>query len=125
MEDFLAKKIHKQVKDLFVWTSDQEVFKVSDYWKSFADEVQKGEVFKGDCDDFTLTCAELLFRNRVEKSRIRLALCEVETGSGHLICVVGNLALDNRQRAVVEWNNLPYKWIESMRMDEPGIWRKS
>lgn len=121
----LADKIFKQVKDLFIWTSDMEVFKVSDFWRSFANEVERGEIFKGDCDDFSLSCAELLIRKGIEKSKIRLALCIVETGDGHLVCIVDNFVLDNRQRSVMEWDKLPYQWIESMRMDELGVWRKS
>jgi predicted transglutaminase-like cysteine proteinase len=119
MED----RIFKQVKNLFIWTSDKEVFKQSDHWKSFADEVERGEVFKGDCDDFSLTCAELLVRNGTALDRIKLVLCKVETGTGHLVCISRNLVLDNRQRKVLDWSELPYTWISSMGMDELGIWK--
>jgi hypothetical protein len=25
----------------------------------------------------------------------------------------------------ISWDALPYEWVKSMRMDEPGIWKKA
>jgi predicted transglutaminase-like cysteine proteinase len=41
------------------------------------------------------------------------------------VCVAEGWVLDNRQRDIIKWDKLPYEWVKSMRMDEPGIWRKA
>ena len=119
----LARKVHRQVKDLFIWTADKEVFGESDHWKSFADEVERGDVFKGDCDDFSLSCSELLIRQGTDPTKIRIAYCKTETGVGHLVCICDGWVIDNRQRDIIAWDDLPYEWHKSMRIDEKGIWR--
>ncbi len=111
------KDVFRQVKRKFIWMSDQENYGIPEHWKSYADEVQGGQVFQGDCDNFALTCAELLLRNRVDtrigaetewrpgnnnlsevccgilnrynviSSGVRLAFCFTEAGEGHLVCV--------------------------------------
>jgi predicted transglutaminase-like cysteine proteinase len=121
----LARKIHKLVKEHFIWKSDQEIHGVPEHWKSYADEVEQGQVFYDDCDAFSLSCAELLTRQEADPAKVRIAFCRTETGGGHLVCVAEGWVLDNRQRDIIKWDKLPYKWVKSMRMDEPGIWRKA
>jgi predicted transglutaminase-like cysteine proteinase len=120
----VTKEVFRQVKNLFIWASDQEHYGVPDKWMSFADEVERGEVFKQDCDGFSLTCAELLVRRGVPKAAIRIALCWTETGGYHAVCVCRDEVLDNRQRTVKGWDQLRgYRWDKSMGLEEPGIWR--
>ena len=121
----VARGVFKQVRRLFIWTCDQENFGVPEHWSSFADDVEQGKVFRGDCDNFALTCAELLHRRGINPSLIRIALCYVETGEYHAVCIADGWCLDNRQRAVWHWSKLPYRWDRSMRMDEVGVWRKA
>ena len=119
----VSKQVFRQVQRLFIWTCDLENFGVPEYWKSFADEVERGEVFRGDCDNFALTCGELLHRQGIEPKLIRIALCWVENGGYHAVCICDGWVLDNRQRAVWRWNQLQrYKWDKSMRLDQPGVW---
>lgn len=100
-----------------------EVFGVPEHWKSFADEIEAGEIIRGDCDDFSLTCGELLARKGISKHLIRIALCWVETGGYHAVCVCNGYVLDNRQRDIWQWQLLPYTWSKSMGLDEIGVWR--
>ncbi len=120
----IAKEVFKQVKGQFIWTCDQENYGVPDRWVSYADEVERGEVFRQDCDGFSLTCAELLSRRGVPKSEIRIALCWTEADEYHAVCLCGDLVLDNRQRSVKQWTVMRgYRWHKSMGLDEPGVWR--
>ena len=121
----IAGRVFRQVCRLFIWQCDTETFGVPEYWSSFADDVEAGKVFRGDCDNFALTCGELLARQGVPKGRIRIALCWVETGGYHAACICDQHVLDNRQRAVWHWTQLRgYEWDKSMGLDEPGVWRK-
>jgi len=117
--------IYRKVNSLFIWTSDKIIHPdYFDHWQSHADEVERGEVFRDDCDGFSLTCAELFVRNpEVKKEDVKIIYCLTELGGGHLVASFKNLILDNRQRTVYPWTGFNYKWKSSMRMSEPGVWR--
>lgn len=116
--------IHKRVLRRFIWTPDQEQYGVPEHWTSHADAIERGEIIRDDCDGFAMTCAELAVRSGTDKSLIRLATCFVETGQYHCVAIIGGMVLDNRQRRVVAWSLLPYRWDKSMVLSEPGVWRK-
>lgn len=119
-------EIYYKVKSNFIWTSDKELHGVGEHWTSCADEVDAGKVFRGDCDDFALTCAELLFREGYEPSRISIDFCTTEAGQGHLVCVCDGVALDNRQRRPLFMTALPgYRWRSRMLLSERGTWRRT
>jgi predicted transglutaminase-like cysteine proteinase len=107
-----------------VWQADQETFNEPEHWSSFSEDVLHGKIFYGDCDNFALTCAELLVIEGFEKKDIRIALCWTETNEYHAVCVYKNEVLDNRHRRVIPFNEIKYKWHKSMRLDELK-WRKS
>jgi predicted transglutaminase-like cysteine proteinase len=120
----IAEKTHWDVLTHFVYVPDKiqhpDYF---DHWASHADAVEAGEIFRDDCDGFALTCAELLVRSGQDKETVRIAMCKTETNEGHLVCVCNEWVLDNRQRFIKRWSTLPYEWISSMKMSEPGTWR--
>ena len=118
------EKIHAKVLRLFTWAPDQETFDRFEYWSSFADDVEQGKPFTGDCDNFALTCAELLVREGYDKEDVRLVTCWVETGGYHIVCTHKGYVLDNRQRNIMHWGQMPYKWDKAMVLSEPGVWRK-
>ena len=121
----IYEEIFYKVMRHFVWVSDKELHPTYwDHWDSYADEIERGETVKGDCDNFAMTCAELLVRAGIDKHLIRLAACQLWSGENHLVCIAAGWCLDNTQRGVWAWNTMPYTWISSMRMDEPGVWRK-
>ena len=121
----IASDLHRKVKFRFVWTSDKIIHPdYFDHWQPHADKVEQGKTFRDDCDGFSLTCAELLSRNPIiQKKDIKIIFCQTETKEGHLVAALQHWILDNRQRAVWAWEELPYKWISSMALDEPGLWR--
>jgi predicted transglutaminase-like cysteine proteinase len=121
----LAKKVHWDVLTHFVYVPDHVIHPdFFDHWESHADEVEADKVFRGDCDNAALTNAELSIRRGANPAIVKLIYCKAETGEGHLVAGLEHWILDNRQRGPIYWEDLPYRWISSMRMDEPGIWRK-
>lgn len=119
-------EIYFKVKGNFIWTSDKEVHGVEEHWTSHADEVEAGKVFRGDCDDMVLTCAELLLREGYEPSKLSIDYCTTETGQGHLVCAYDGIVLDNRQRRPLPITALSgYKWRSRMLLSEKGVWRRT
>ena len=118
------QEVFTKVRNLFIYTPDQEQYHKPEDWRSHADAIDNNQVFKDDCDGFAMTCAEILVRNNINKDLIRLVLCQIETQEYHCVCIADNMLLDNRQRSLWNWNEVPYTWISSMKMSEPGMWRK-
>lgn len=108
-----------------IWQADQKTFKVPEFWSSLADEVELGEIFYGDCDNFALTSVDLCLRQGIDPSKLWIATCwtELPTREYHAVGGVGNIVLDNRQRRLLQVNDLGYKWHRAMRLDEKGVWR--
>jgi len=83
----------------------------------------KNGLIAHQCDAFSLSCAELLIRLGADPTKVRIVFCYTETGGGHLVCIADGWVLDNRQRDIIRWDKLPYKWVKSMRLNDPGVWR--
>lgn len=132
-----AADIFADVRRRFTWVADEEQFEKGDDWRSYADEVERGEPVRDDCDAFAVTCAELAVRYGIDPARVRVALCLTEVGQrqavppayDHMVCLIDDagdgytLVLDCRQRAPVAWDRLGYRWCSSMRLSERGVWR--
>lgn len=122
------KQIHDKVHSLFTYKSDRRNYKLDEHWTSHANAVERDERFTDDCDGFALTCAELLLRSGVHRSKVSIIYCETETGEPHLVCGVNDdnctYILDNRFYSVYEWRSKRYKWLYYMMLDEMGTWRK-
>jgi predicted transglutaminase-like cysteine proteinase len=114
-------EVHKKVLAGFRYVKDSVQHPGSiDDWRLPEDF----ERVTGDCDDFAIACRALL---REKGHTPRLLLCLTETGGGHLICVLGKMALDNRQRHSTEikilTDRIGYTLI-SISGREPGApWR--
>lgn len=123
-----AANVHMQLLSRFIWLSDRDNFGQDDKWVNLLPELDKGRTIYGDCDDFAMTAARLLLRAGFRPDQIRLCLCWVETGDYHMVCAVdleaGSFVIDNRQRRIMPWHRLPYRWHLSMRVSERGTWRK-
>jgi predicted transglutaminase-like cysteine proteinase len=114
MQDVLDR-VHK----LFTYAEEAK-----EHWHCYADEVERGERFKDDCDGFAVTCAELLKRQGY--TGISLIICLLEGGEGHLVCGVDDekttWILDNNYRVVRDWITLPYTWKYKMDLEDPHKW---
>lgn len=121
----IIQKIFDQVRSLFIYMPDADQFPGKyDDWKSYAESVEQGHIFIDDCDGFALTCAELLVKNGIAFDAVKIAICETETGDTHLVCIADGYLLDNRQRTIWPWNQVPYRWISSMNLKYPGQWER-
>jgi predicted transglutaminase-like cysteine proteinase len=112
------------VLDVFTYEEDTPTEVGDEPWNSFARTVRNGEPFVGDCDDFALTCAELLLARGVPADEVHVITCYTETGVYHAVALAGDWVLDNRHRSVRSRGAVPYRWKLAMRLDQPGRWRK-
>jgi len=110
----IAQSVFDQVRENFVYTSDKEQYEVNEDWRSHVDEIKAGQVWRDDCDGFAASAMELAVE---QGARAAIAYCKVETGGGHAVCLVwegeGAWVIDNRQRFVCAWDELPYEWISA------------
>ncbi len=109
-----------EVSDGFRYVTDEEQHGRREDWRL---PEACGEV-TGDCDDFAIACRTVL---KEQGYRARLLFCKAETGEGHLICVLGKMALDNRQRGPVEIRALVDQGYSLMAVSgtQPGdAWRE-
>mgnify|MGYP006442901509 CR=1 FL=1 len=119
----LADEVHSQLIRQFVWTPDKEQFGQAEYWTSLKDGVDAGETVRGDCDDFSITAAEMLVERGAERGSVSVATCLTPSGP-HMVCLLDGWMIDNRQRHVIDWRDADYTWLSVMRLDEPGTWRR-
>ena len=109
-----------EVSDGFRYVTDEEQHGRREDWRLPED---CSEV-TGDCDDFAIACRTVL---KEHGYRARLLFCKAETGEGHLICVLGKMALDNRMQSPVEIRSLIKRGytLVSVSGTQPGDpWRE-
>jgi predicted transglutaminase-like cysteine proteinase len=80
----------------------------------------------GDCNQYALEKRRALIALGWPRGALLLASAITETGEGHLVLVArtsaGDLVLDNRRAAVVDWRTLPYHWLSRQSAAHPGDW---
>lgn len=102
-----AVEVHKEVSNLFTWVSDQDNFGIGDLWRDFSEEVLLGKPFKGDCDDFAITCLIVgIVKHGWDKSKCRVArvateFCDPKHDLDHAVAIYDGMVLDNRQERAV------------------------
>lgn len=117
----IADKIHSSVYSLFTYVTDEEQHGIREQWDMHVAEVDAGEKFSGDCEDFAITCVELLLRTE-EKRDVALVYCLTSDGGGHMICVYKRMwALDCNYPFVYRMSR-EYTWKYIMTLDKPGEW---
>ena len=129
----LIDGIFRDVQRRFIWTPDLVKFGKEEDWRSYAEEVKRGEVVEDDCDAHAITCADLAVERGVAKKRVRVAKCLTEEGRrvavppefDHLVCLIDDdgdgftMVLDCRQRSALPWNRVPYLWHSFRRLSDP------
>jgi predicted transglutaminase-like cysteine proteinase len=80
----------------------------------------------GDCNKYALAKRRELIALGWPRAALMLAAALTETGEGHLVLIVetsqGEVVLDNRQRHVVDWRDLPYQWLERQSQTDAAVW---
>jgi predicted transglutaminase-like cysteine proteinase len=80
----------------------------------------------GDCEDLALLKRKLLIERGWSPADLLIAVVREWNGEGHAILVAdtdkGELVLDNKNWAIVAWNDTPYTWIKRQSRERPYIW---
>ncbi|MDO8289078.1 MAG: transglutaminase-like cysteine peptidase [Parvibaculum sp.] len=80
----------------------------------------------GDCEDLAMLKRKMLIERGWSPSDLLVAVVREWDGAGHAILVVdtdkGEYVLDNKNWAVVAWNEAPYTWIKRQSRERPYIW---
>jgi len=117
-----AGKIFRRVKNGFTYKSDKELYDKPEDWR-FPENYDR---IYGDCDDFAIACRSLLKKKGHD---CRLIFCMTEDNSGHLICSVGKLALDNRLKWPMKLSDLVrvhgYKIISVSGLNRGDPWKSA
>lgn len=79
-----------------------------------------------DCNKFALEKRRELIERGWPREAVLLATATTETGAGHLVVVAhtntGDFVLDNRVAQVVDWTDLPYRWVSMQSPTSPVRW---
>jgi predicted transglutaminase-like cysteine proteinase len=69
----------------------------------------------GECNEYALEKRKELIALGWPREALLLTAAYTERGEGHLVLVArtsgGDLVLDNRTAAVLDWSYLPYRWV--------------
>lgn len=112
----LANRIHKDLFSRFVWTSDQKVFGVGEFWDL---PVLDGHTYRGDCDDFAMEMDRRLKEAGVALQDRRFGVCSMSGDAlDHCVLILltekGIYVSECNTSTIVPISALPYtKWYWS------------
>lgn len=112
-------EINGFVNDSVPQISDLSHYNLVEWW-DYPDE--RG----GDCEDMALLKRRLLIKRGWPQEALLLATGKDAEGEGHAVLLVatdqGDLVLDNRTSAVLDWRDAPYRWLKRQSPEDPGVW---
>ena len=80
----------------------------------------------GDCEDLALLKRKILIERGWSPSDLLISVVREWNGEGHAILIAdtdkGELVLDNKNWAIVAWDDTPYTWIKRQSRKRPYIW---
>lgn len=133
----IADKIFKKVCEKFEYVPDEmEDYACVGEWTSYADDVNEGNIFESDIDNFAFTCADMLISAGLKENEVMVVTCNDEDGLSHVVCAVEDIdnglvwALDNRSNCVYDWKRTKflfgehYDWKHYSKMDDFGTWHE-
>lgn len=90
------------------------------------DEKWQADVATGDCEDYALTKRRHLIRLGWSPNALRIAIAYTPDDEGHAVLVVstssGDLVLDNRTGAILNWRDTDLKWVMIQSSANPLLW---
>lgn len=135
----IIDEVFNIVRSRIRYESDEKVFGVQEFWKSWKDEIQSTNktFFKDDCDGFALTMAELLIAKGIKKEHVAICYCAIieDDYPGqkeyHLATKVFNeedgfwYVIDNNVNRPQRTKNAggpgwSFEWISCMYANKPG-----
>jgi predicted transglutaminase-like cysteine proteinase len=88
----------------------------------------QADVASGDCEDYVLTKRKRLIELGWSPNALRIAVTYTPENTGHAVLVVstskGDLVLDNRHNAVLDWRDTDLRWIKIQSPDNPLKWNE-
>jgi predicted transglutaminase-like cysteine proteinase len=86
------------------------------------------DVASGDCEDYVLTKRKRLIELGWSANALRIAVTYTPDNTGHAVLVVstsqGDLVLDNRHNAVLDWRDTDLRWVKIQSPDNPLKWNE-
>lgn len=80
----------------------------------------------GDCEDLALLKRKMLIERGWPVEALLLTVARERSGDGHAVLTVttdkGDYVLDNKNWAIVAWNDAPYIWVKRQSPKRPYIW---
>lgn len=87
----------------------------------------EADVAAGDCEDYVLTKRRRLIELGWSPSALRIGIAYTPKNNGHAVLVVsttkGDLVLDNRNNAVLNWKDTDLRWVMLQSGDNPLNWK--
>lgn len=88
----------------------------------------QADVTSGDCEDYVLTKRKRLIELGWSPNALRIAVTYTAENTGHAVLVVsttkGDLVLDNRHNAVLDWRDTDLRWVKIQSPDNPLKWNE-
>jgi predicted transglutaminase-like cysteine proteinase len=92
------------------------------------EDTWQADVKSGDCEDYVLTKRKRLIELGWSPNALRIAVTYTPSNSGHAVLVVstsqGDLVLDNRQNAVLNWRDTDLRWVKIQSPENPLKWNE-
>jgi predicted transglutaminase-like cysteine proteinase len=86
------------------------------------------DVAEGDCEDYVLTKRRRLIELGWSPNALRVAIAYTPNDNGHAVLVVstnkGDLVLDNRNNAVLNWRDTDLRWVMIQSPKNPLFWNE-
>lgn len=88
----------------------------------------EADVAAGDCEDYVLTKRRRLIQLGWSPNALRVAIAYTPNNNGHAVLVVstnkGDLVLDNRNSAVLNWRDTDLRWVMIQSPKNPLYWNE-
>jgi len=88
----------------------------------------QADVAAGDCEDYVLTKRRRLIELGWSPNALRIAIAYTPNNNGHAVLVVsttkGDLVLDNRNNAVLNWRDTDLRWVMIQSPKNPLYWNE-
>ncbi|WP_310619356.1 transglutaminase-like cysteine peptidase [Flexibacterium corallicola] len=111
--------INRQVNQKIVPATDENLFKVPEYWTYPTSGA-------GDCEEYVLEKQRSLIKLGWPASALLITVVKDTSNDGHAVLVVrtdlGDLVLDNLLDPILPWYSTPYRFVKRQSSYDPAKW---
>lgn len=115
-------KVNREVNNRIEWTSDDEVYGVSEYWNYPVED-------QGDCEDHVLLKQRLLKELGWDQENLLITgvmMHDDREDTGHAVLTIrtteGDYVLDNNTNSILLWSETEYDFLEIQSQSDPMKW---